>query len=531
MTTMDSAWPEVNQVVKDKRHELILSGEDISQKITNSGLDKCIFGLQGLNYLNIHQTCLKEIPDEIGNLTNLTTLVLHSNKITKIPSAIKNLTKLKLLDCSRNMLENVPEELGDLPQLTTINFGSNLLTELPSQIHNIKLTSLDLSNNNFDTFPDVCYAELSNLAEIKINGNQIKQIPNTINILPSLKMLDLADNMITEVPGELADCKLKEVNLKGNILSDKRLFKLVDQCRTKQVLDYVRQNCPRASETPSHVIDKSKKSKKGRKSSESKTVIPPIEKCTHTLRITKVSEITPSIKITPEVKDVRPHILGCIIKNLKFTEDSFRKFIQLQTKLHEGICDKRNAATLATHDFNLIVPGDITYTAKLPNEIEIKPLMRNKSYTGAELFQQLQAEADKLRREKKRNVYSGIHRYLYLLEGKRKYPCVLDSSDQTISLPPITNSDITKASPSTSTIFIEVTSASSQQVCRNVLDLFLKELVTLGLGCAAEADKGDYYELLIEQVKVVDMDGNMKHVYPSRADLLFNGDDISVLRD
>ena len=65
---------------------------------------------------------------------------------------------------------------------------------------------------------------------------------------------------------------------------------------------------------------------------------------------------------------------------------------------------EENAATIATHDLKLIIPGDLTYTAKPPNELEIKPLMRNKVYTGSALFQQLQTEADNLRKEKKRNV-------------------------------------------------------------------------------------------------------------------------------
>lgn len=82
------------------------------------------------------------------------------------------------------------------------------------------------------------------------------------------------------------------------------------------------------------------------------------------------------------------------------------------------------------------------------------------------LFQQLQTEADNLRKEKKRNVYSGIHKYLYLLEGKPLFPCLLDSTEQVISFPPITNSDITKMSVNTETMLIEVTSATSYQICR-----------------------------------------------------------------
>lgn len=79
-----------------------------------------------------------------------------------------------------------------------------------------------------------------------------------------------------------------------------------------------------------------------------------------------------------------------------------------------------------------------------PNKLEIKPLNRNTTMTGAALFTQLQTEADNLRKEKKRNVYSGIHKYLYLLEGQKIYPCLLNSNKEVISFPPITNSEITK---------------------------------------------------------------------------------------
>lgn len=95
--------------------------------------------------------------------------------------------------------------------------------------------------------------------------------------------------------------------------------------------------------------------------------------------------------------------------------------------------------------------------------------MRNNIYTGSALFQQLQTEAENLKKEKKRNVYSGIHKYLYLLEGKPLFPCLLDASDQVISFPPITNSDVTKMSVNTETMLVEVTSATSYQICRSDL--------------------------------------------------------------
>lgn len=149
---------------------------------------------------------------------------------------------------------------------------------------------------------------------------------------------------------------MKDLNLKGNKLDDKRLSKLIDQCRTKQVMDYIRQHCPKAGGQQSANSNKSKKGKKNRKNSEN-DVNTALEENVRKLRILKVSNDVPVVRISDEVKKVRPHILACVIRNLSFTEESFRKFIQLQTRMHDGICEKRNAATIATHDLDLLVPG------------------------------------------------------------------------------------------------------------------------------------------------------------------------------
>lgn len=195
--TFDNSWHVIKIAAEENRHELVLSGPAISDLIQKRGFDKSLFNLQHLNYLNITQTCLEEISAKIENLQNLTTLVLHSNEISKIPGTIEKLEKLKVLDCSRNKLKSVPDEIGKLPQLTTLNLSSNLLQSLPTQINNVKLTVLNLSNNQFEVFPDVCYPELVHLSEIYVNGNKIKEIPATINQLPSLKIINVADNSIT----------------------------------------------------------------------------------------------------------------------------------------------------------------------------------------------------------------------------------------------------------------------------------------------------------------------------------------------
>lgn len=69
-------------------------------------------------------------------------------------------------------------------------------------------------------------------------------------------------------------------------------------------------------------------------------------------------------------------------------------------------------------------------------------------------------------------------------------------------------------------------------ILRNVLDQFLKELIVSGLADSAEPkDTDKYNNLIVQQVKVVDTQGNLKLVYPSRADLNFSEQLVVVSRE
>jgi Leucine-rich repeat (LRR) protein len=85
-----------------------------------------------------------------------------------------------------------------------------MLRVFPCMYENTKLSILDLSGNQFEEFPDICYPDLVHLAEVKLNGNKLKEVPPAVKELNSLKVLDLGDNGLTSVPGEIADInKLK----------------------------------------------------------------------------------------------------------------------------------------------------------------------------------------------------------------------------------------------------------------------------------------------------------------------------------
>lgn len=81
-----------------------------------------------------------------------------------------------------------------------------------------------------------------------------------------------------------------------------------------------------------------------------------------------------------------------------------------QTRLHDGLCQKRALATIATHDMALLPAGPLHYAARPPKRIKLVPLAQDKQISATELFQKLQAEA---KEEKKEQSTSGIFRFFF----------------------------------------------------------------------------------------------------------------------
>lgn len=226
-----------------------------------------------------------------------------------------------------------------------------------------------------------------------------------------------------------------------NPIADKRLLKLIQQCRTKSICDYVKQH---GTDAPKDTNGTSANQDTGTgKSKSNKQKILETAPCRKII-VQRHTEETLRVIFMDLVKEIRPFILCCVVKNLNLDEGQFKKFLQIQTKLHETVCAKREKSTIATHDMAKLKGDVVRYTAHQPNHLKIIPLGKAKGVSAQKLYDTLKAEAEALRKEKKRNVYSGIHKYLYLLDKKELFACLEDNDGNVISLPPLTNGDLTK---------------------------------------------------------------------------------------
>ncbi len=77
---------------------------------------------------------MTQLPAEIKELKNLTTLSLSWNQLTQLPAEIKELKNLTKLDLSWNQLTQLPAEVIELKNLTKLDLSGNPLTSPPPEI-------------------------------------------------------------------------------------------------------------------------------------------------------------------------------------------------------------------------------------------------------------------------------------------------------------------------------------------------------------------------------------------------------------
>ena len=88
-----------------------------SQQLSSVPVELLLVLAEQLHNLILKSQTLCQVPDEIGQLQNLSRLDLNHNQLTEIPDSIGSLHKLQDLDLSFNGLESVPASLGTLKQI------------------------------------------------------------------------------------------------------------------------------------------------------------------------------------------------------------------------------------------------------------------------------------------------------------------------------------------------------------------------------------------------------------------------------
>jgi Leucine-rich repeat (LRR) protein len=93
---------------------------------------------------------LSELPDDLFlGFDNLDTILLAFNNFAEIPHAVFKVPTLKKLDISNNLLRRIDRDIGNLTNLKTLMIGS-YRREAPSEIICPSVTTINLWVNTLD---------------------------------------------------------------------------------------------------------------------------------------------------------------------------------------------------------------------------------------------------------------------------------------------------------------------------------------------------------------------------------------------
>lgn len=181
----------------------------------------------------------------------------------------------------------------------------------------------------------------------------------------------------------------------------------------------------------------------------------------------KVVKPANSIKLTVKASTPgtgRPYMLAAVLRNVKFTKASYDSFIDLQDKLHQNICRRRELVSMGTHDLDMMdVSGVLTYAGEKPNDIVFKPLKDVDETVKEPKVYDARTLVDGYKSHKQMKAYAP------LIDKMPVFPCFRDAKGEVASMPPIINSDRTKITLNTTNVFLDVTGVDYTK-CNVVLD-------------------------------------------------------------
>jgi phenylalanyl-tRNA synthetase beta chain len=157
------------------------------------------------------------------------------------------------------------------------------------------------------------------------------------------------------------------------------------------------------------------------------------------------------ISVESSVKQVRPVIVSLVAKKSDVHDnEAIKQLISMQEDLHDGIGRRRKKASIGIHDLDSI-KFPVTYKT-VSDDFSFVPLGVLSSVTIKQIL----------------NEFDIGRQYRHILENSNRYPIIVDDDNNVLSFPPIINGNVTKVTPETNNLFIEIT-ANNQKAADDIL--------------------------------------------------------------
>ncbi|MDP6870341.1 MAG: phenylalanine--tRNA ligase subunit beta [Candidatus Poseidoniaceae archaeon] len=170
---------------------------------------------------------------------------------------------------------------------------------------------------------------------------------------------------------------------------------------------------------------------------------------------------TISMDVDSELEQIRPIILGAVVRGLDIDEAIIKRLMDHQEKLHFAIGRGRRRASIGVHDLSKISPP--FHVKAIGRDHKFIPLAMTEEMSIQEILDEHPKGID----------------YAHLLAGMEKVPIIVDSNNSVLSFPPIINGEHTTVNETTRDLFIDVT-GWDLRACESSIMLICKQLEILG---------------------------------------------------
>lgn len=146
-----------------------------------------------------------------------TGLSIWGGQLTAVPAELARAAPwLASLSLAYNPLEELPEAVLALDNLEELVLLGTRLADLPAALVRLrKLRRLDIGNETRMTAIPASVCALDQVRELRIGNGTIKVVPDAIEGMTSLEVLDLQSAKVTKLPASLARLpKLRKVNIR-----------------------------------------------------------------------------------------------------------------------------------------------------------------------------------------------------------------------------------------------------------------------------------------------------------------------------
>jgi leucine-rich repeat protein SHOC2 len=171
-----------------------------------------------LTKLDLSHNEITEIPSEVSNLIDLSTLKLRGNHLANLPPSLGGCIRLRHLDLSSNSLSLIGQ-IDGMPDLQECFLSENSLTQLPTFLfYSYELKLLEANSNRLGSLsPEI--ANLRHLTRLCLNNNGLQELPSALSSLHKLQVLDVRKNRLSNVPDLSSLSSLQLLDLGENCLT------------------------------------------------------------------------------------------------------------------------------------------------------------------------------------------------------------------------------------------------------------------------------------------------------------------------